>query len=94
MKKKEIYNILIKLLKRHNVSKIAVFGSYARNEESAESDVDIIVNFTNRKTLLDLVEIESELEEAIGKKVDLLTEHSINPNRKKYIEQDLKVIYS
>jgi predicted nucleotidyltransferase len=94
MSKEKIYNIIIEKLKTHKASKIAIFGSYARNEENSASDIDIIVKFKDRKNLLDLIGIEQELEELIGKKVDLLTEGAINPNRKKYIEKDLQVIYS
>jgi len=46
----------------------------ARGEETEESDVDLLVRFARPKSLLDLVRIEREFSEALGRKVDLLTE--------------------
>ncbi len=56
-----------------------MFGSYVREEETPQSDIDIIVEFTERKSLLEIVGIEQELSEKLGMKVDLLTEKSISP---------------
>jgi len=56
-----------------------VFCSYVRGEEKARSDIDILVEFSGRKSLLELVRIERELSEILRIKVDLLTEKSISP---------------
>ena len=77
-KDKRIKNI-IKKLKSEGVNKVSVFGSYSRNTENPDSDFDIIVEFKNSKTLLDIIRIERELEEISGLKIDLLTEDSISP---------------
>jgi uncharacterized protein len=50
---------------------IAVFGSMARGVAKPESDIDLIVRFSNRKSLLSVVRLERELSEAMGRKVDL-----------------------
>ena len=94
MSKQEIFNIIIEKLKTHKVKKIAVFGSFARDEQSPLSDIDLLVDFTERKNLFDLIGIEQELEEAIGRKIDLITDRAINPNRRKYIDENILVIYS
>ena len=86
---KKIVSILI----RHHAKKIFLFGSYARGEENPKSDVDIIVEFSEKKSLLDLVGIEQELIEAVGKKVDLLTEKFISPYLIERIKKEMKVIY-
>ena len=75
----ELIDKLVKLLKKHGVKKIVIFGSYARGEAGPDSDIDVIVEFKNRKSLLDLVGIEQELEDELGIRVDLLTEKSISP---------------
>ena len=56
-----------------SVAVAAVFGILAKGEESRESDVDILVEFETRKSLLDLAGLKIELEENLGRKVDVLT---------------------
>ncbi|MBA4251926.1 MAG: hypothetical protein C0425_03240 [Chlorobiaceae bacterium] len=72
---------------------MAVFGSYARGEEKPESDIDILVNFSGRKNLLEIVKMERELSEVLGIKVDLLTEKSISPYLINTIKKEMAVIY-
>ena len=93
MNREEIFEKIARLLKDRGVRKIAVFGSYVRGEEKPESDIDIIVEFTDRKSLLELVRIERELSEVLGIKVDLLTEKSISPYLIDAIKSEMKVIY-
>jgi len=70
-----------------------VFGSYVRDEEKPGSDIDILVEFSERKSLLELVRIERELSEFLGIKVDLLTEKSISPYLIDTIRGQMEVIY-
>ncbi|MEO8210264.1 MAG: nucleotidyltransferase family protein [bacterium] len=91
--KSKIYNEIISFLKERKARKIAVFGSYVRDEETADSDIDIIVEFNDRKSLLDFVGMERELSENIGVKVDLLTEQSISPNLIDRVREEMKIIY-
>jgi predicted nucleotidyltransferase len=93
MDKHALFERVISILERHGVKKIAIFGSYARDEANPESDVDILVEFCNRKSLLDLVGIEQELADALGLNVDLLTEKSISPYLIDRIKREMKVIY-
>jgi predicted nucleotidyltransferase len=94
MNKQEIFEKVIKFLKNEGVKKISVFGSYVRGEEKGESDIDIIVEFSERKSLLELVRIERELSEFLGIKVDLLTEQSISPYLIESIRKEMEVIYA
>jgi len=77
MQKQEIFKKVVSILKRYGAKKIAIFGSYARDEAKPESDIDILVAFSERKSLLDLVVIEQELSDVLSVKADLLTEKSI-----------------
>ncbi len=88
----EIINKLVSILKKHGVKRIEIFGSYARGEVKHRSDLDIIVEFEKRKSLLELVGIEQELEDALGIKVDLLTRASISPYLIEKIEKESKVV--
>jgi predicted nucleotidyltransferase len=93
MNREELFEKIANLLKGHGVRKVAVFGSYVRGEEKPESDIDIIVEFSERKSLLQLVKIERELSEELGIKVDLLTEKSISPYLIDTIKREMKMIY-
>lgn len=93
MDRKEIYQKIVGALKKEGVKKIEIFGSYARGEERVDSDVDIIVEFSERKSLLEIVRIERELSETLGIKVDLLTEKSISPYLIDRIKKEAEVIY-
>ena len=84
---------LAEVCRANDVSYLAVFGSYARGEDSPKSDLDLIVRFSKRKSLLGLVALQREISSAIGRVVDLHTEASISPYLQKSIAQDLQVIY-
>jgi len=90
---KEIFEKIGRILKDQGARKVAVFGSYVRDEQKPESDIDIIVEFSERKSLLELVRIERELSEVLGIKVDLLTEKSISPYLIDTIKKEMEVIY-
>uniref|UniRef100_A0A7C4Y4P6 Polymerase nucleotidyl transferase domain-containing protein n=1 Tax=candidate division WOR-3 bacterium TaxID=2052148 RepID=A0A7C4Y4P6_UNCW3 len=94
MNKQEIFEKIIEFLKNEGAKRISVFGSYVRGEEKKESDIDIIVEFSERKSLLELVRIERELSEFLGIKVDLLTEQSISPYLIDSIRKEMEVIYA
>ena len=79
--------------KKNGVTFMAVFGSFARGDFVPESDVDLLVRFYGRRSLLDIVRLERELSEVMGRKVDLLTEASISPYLKERIQSELKAVY-
>ena len=79
--KKRILNIL----KKHKVRKAALFGSIVRGEATKKSDIDLLVEFSGKRSLLDLVDLKLELEGTLKKNVDVLTYGSIHPLLKKYI---------
>jgi predicted nucleotidyltransferase len=89
---KELFEKISSFLEKEGAMKIAVFGSYARGEEKPESDIDILVDFSENKSLFTLVRIERELSEFLGIKVDLLTEESISPYLIDGIKREAKVI--
>ena len=91
--KAKIYRKIASILKGQGARKIAVFGSYVKGEEKPESDIDVIVEFSDKKSLLELVRIERELSEILGIKVDLLTEKSISPYLIDGIKEEMEVIY-
>jgi len=84
---------LLQACERDDILFIGVFGSSARGDIREGSDIDLLVQFSRRKSLLDLVRLERELSEILGRKVDLLTEASISPYMIDGIKADLGVIY-
>ena len=84
---------LIEICRENDVTMVGVFGSVARNEAGEQSDLDLLVHFSGRKTLLGMVKLERELSTALGIRVDLVTENSISPYLRKRILDDLRVIY-
>lgn len=63
----------------YGVAAIGVFGSYVRGDDHQESDLDILVKFTEPIGLLDFVRLENELSEHLAIDVDLVTEQSLKP---------------
>ena len=89
----EINDIIVKTLEPYGVNKIAVFGSYARGEDTSESDIDILVEFSGEMNLFDFAGIKLELEEKLNKKVDLLTYNSIYHRLRDIILAEQKMLY-
>jgi len=93
IEKQNIYNNIISFLKRYNAKKISVFGSYLKDLETPHSDIDILVEFSDKISLLQIVNIEQNLSDFIGIKVDLLTKSSISPYIFNNIKDSIKVLY-
>jgi hypothetical protein len=70
---------IIKILRNHGVKRASIFGSVARREATGDSDIDLLIEFEGRKSLLDLAGLKIELEESLGRKVDVLTYKSLHP---------------
>ncbi len=90
---KTLIQKIVSFLSKHGAKRIAIFGSYARGDATPKSDVDVLVKFSERKSLLELVRLERELSEKIGIKAELLTEKSISPYLIKSIKKEAEVVY-
>ncbi|MBL7825481.1 MAG: nucleotidyltransferase family protein [Saprospiraceae bacterium] len=91
---KELQTKLLQYLLPHRPARIGVFGSFARGENKEGSDLDILIQFKDRISLLKLVQIEQDLSDRLGISIDLVTENSLkNPSLRNYIEKDLITIY-
>jgi len=92
MKLEEVRSRILPILKRYGIRRASVFGSFARGEEREDSDIDILVEFEEGKSLLDLVGLKMDLEEALGRKVDVLTYKSLHPLLEDRILQEQTII--
>ena len=77
-----------RLFYSYPIKSLAIFGSYARNEENADSDLDIMVEF-NDKIGLRFIDLANELERMVGLKVDLVSKKGIKQRYLQSIEEDL-----
>ena len=83
-----IRRAVLPILRRHNVTRAGIFGSCARGEVTDDSDVDLLVEINSDIGLLDFVGIKLEIEEALGREVDLVEYDTIKPLLKDRILQE------
>lgn len=67
------------LAARHSIASLGLFGSRVRDEERAESDLDVLVSFQRAPTLFQFIALEQELTDLLGVKVDLVMRDSLKP---------------
>ena len=78
------------ILKRWSVERASIFGSYVRDEAKEDSDIDILVELDDNVSLFDFIGLKLEIEDAIGKKVDLVEFSTIKPAfREKILEEQV-----
>ncbi len=78
-------------IEKFGVKKIGIFGSYIREEQKEESDIDVIIEFEKgKKTFDNYIELKFFLEDLFRCKVDLVILESIKPDLKPYILRSVK----
>ena len=75
----EIKRKILPILQPYGVKRVGLFGSYVRGEMREDSDIDILVEIEKDISLLDFVGLKLEIEEALGKEVDLVEYNTIKP---------------
>ena len=75
----------------YRITKLGIFGSYARGEQTETSDVDILVDYEKAPTLSKLVDLRTYLSELMDMKVDLVTKNGLKPRIRERVLAD--VIY-
>ena len=86
---KEIKERTLPVFQKHNIKEVYLFGSYSRGEANKNSDIDLFIEKGDIESLLDHVRVKRELEEALGKDVDLITFGSnMNPSFKHELDKD------
>ena len=75
---------------KYPIKSIYLFGSYARSEQHKDSDIDLFVEFDREIHLFDFMDLKSDLELFLGKRVDLTTKRALNKHiRDKILEEAL-----
>ncbi len=75
----EIAARIVEILQKHQVKRASLFGSVARGKATEDSDIDLLVEFEGRKSLLDLVDLKLDLEDTFHREFDVLTYDSLHP---------------
>ncbi len=91
----DLANKISSYLASQPIDKAWLFGSYARGEETKQSDIDLLVEFSKNSqiTLLQYAHIINELEKITGKSVDLVESGYLKPFAKQSAEHDKILIY-
>jgi predicted nucleotidyltransferase len=89
---RKLHEMLPDLRERYNVSYIGVFGSYVRGEQTQESDLDVLVEFSKTPTIFKFVNLENYLSDSLGIKVDLVMKSALKPNIGKYILDEVEAV--
>jgi len=76
---KESASVVRSMAARHGARNIRVFGSVVRGEDGEDSDVDLLVDMDDDRSLLDLVAVERELGKLLNRKVDVVVDGGVSP---------------
>jgi len=93
MNKTNIIKTIVDYLKQYKVIEIGIFGSFARDEMTDKSDIDILVEYNRGTTILDIVKMKLELYELIGRKIDLVSKRAVRKRIMENIQTDLQTVY-
>lgn len=75
----ELRELLPLIRPKYDVSSIEIFGSYVRNEQNVDSDLDLLVSYSKVPTLLKFVELKNYLSDKLNLDVDLVMKDSLKP---------------
>lgn len=95
MTKEDIKRVLFanrEILKKYKVESIALFGSYVRNEQKEDSDIDFLVDFQEGATLFDFVELQDSLSDFLGKKVSIVSRRGLSKYIGPYILKEAETV--
>jgi len=83
---------IVSFLVANGACEVKLFGSYARGQQRKGSDVDLLVEFKGRKSLLEVVGLENRLAEKFGIKIELLSEEALSPYLRESVLKEAKVL--
>ena len=89
----DIKKKIVPILKKNNVKKAGIFGSYARGEQKKNSDVDILVEVEKEADLIDIIRLKNTLEKAVKRKIDLVEYNCIRQEiRQNILREEMPII--
>lgn len=85
---KENRQDILRIAKKHGARNIRLFGSVARGEDDEQSDIDFLVEMEPDRSLLDRAALQLELQELLGRNVDVVSERGIKPRIRERVLQE------
>ena len=79
----------VSLMERFKIKELAIFGSFLRGEETQNSDVDLLVEFSEPVSFFAFLDLEEYLQKLLGRKVDLVTKKALKPRIGKAILKEM-----
>ncbi len=79
---------ILRLARKHGAENLRLFGSAARGEETPESDLDFLVDMEDGRSLVDHVALKQDLEELLGRDVDVVTERALHSHLRERVLQE------
>ncbi|MDQ3098992.1 MAG: nucleotidyltransferase family protein [bacterium] len=89
-----LINKITPILQQNKVKKAAIFGSYARGDQNDQSDIDLLVKLPDELSLLDVIGIQQDIEDAVGRKVDLVEYEALKPAIRESILSQAQIIFT
>jgi predicted nucleotidyltransferase len=80
-----------RLTEKYGISLLAIFGSYSREQQSEDSDIDILVDF-QKSIGIEFIDLADELEILLHHRVDLVSRKGIKPQYYQHIEKELRYV--
>ena len=71
---------ILDIAAKHGARRLRVFGSVARGDARADSDLDLLVAMEDGRSLIDLIGLGQDLEELLGRRVDVVSEGGLSPH--------------
>ncbi len=90
--KEPLQKLYPELKLKYTVSKLGIFGSFARNEQREGSDLDLLVTFEETPGLFQYIELENFISDLLGIKVDLVMEEALKPNIKERVLKEVQFV--
>jgi len=89
----EIREKILPVLRRHGIKRAGMFGSFVRGEATPESDVDILVELDGQASLFDFIGIKLDLEDVLGRRVDLVEYAAVKPRlRDRILREEIPIL--
>ena len=89
-----IKSTAVPILKRYGITKAFVFGSFAKGEQKNHSDIDFLIEYSpkTKRSLFTLVKLKNELQDALQRDVDIVTENALSPHIKDSVLENKQVL--